>query len=168
MPDWTFVIGLVSGAIIGCISSCYLWNVQINHRRGNIASALKNDILKLNERIQKVAYPHEIKKAHSSGRDNTLFILPFYEKTDLFYTVMTDIFDFNTPLSEKIFEFYRNVINAENYRQMLIKEQDFRFDDEMYACLPPIVILTHEIIPMLEREIKWNILIPHSLSKYFK
>jgi hypothetical protein len=166
--DWSLIIGLVFGTIIGCLSSCYLWIVQRNHRRKNIASALKNDILKLDQRIRLVAHLHIIEQAHSLGGDNSPFILPFYEKTDLFYTVMTDIFDFDTPLGEKIFGFYKNVIDAEKYRQMLIKGEGFRFDNEMYACLPPIDILTWEIMPMLDTEINWNILIPHSFSKYFK
>ena len=161
MPiDLTFVIGLVLGAIIGCFSSCYLWIVQRNHQCRNIASALKNDILKLNQRIRQAAYLHKIEQAKVICGDITPFILPFYEKNDLFYIVITDIFDFDKPLDEKLFEFYKNVIDAEKYRKLLIQDSDFIFYNEMYNCLSPIDTLTWEILPMLEKEIKWNIFIP--------
>lgn len=162
------VIGLILGAIIGCFSSGYLWIVQRNHRTKNIASALKNDILILNRRIRQVAYLDKIEHARTMGGDITPFILPFYEKNDLFYSVITDISDFDKPLDEKLFEFYKDVKDAENYRQMLTQDSAFGFCNEMYDCLSPIDRLTWEIVPMLDRELNWNVFIPHSFSRYFQ
>jgi hypothetical protein len=158
--DWiyiiTFVVGLILGAFIGCISSAYLWKLQTNYRRRNIAKALKTDIGRVYQRVLPIDFQETVRQAFTPGGDNKPFILPFCEKNDLFYTIMTDIFNFDKPLSDKIFEFYKKVESAENYRPLLLA-QKFEFHDEMYLCLNGIKILAEEIDPLLDNEIKRSV-----------
>ena len=122
MPiDWTFPIGLVLGIIIGCFSSFYLWIVQKNQHRKNIAVALKVDIKMLDEKIRPLAYLEKIQQIYSWGGDNSSFVLPFYAESDLYYSVRKDISIFDEQLSGKIHEFYKNIIDAEKYRSKLIQ-----------------------------------------------
>src|SRR5208337_3724298 len=158
--DWTLIIGLVLGAIFGWVSSYSLWDIKNNQHRKKIASALKVDITKLNERVRTLAYIDKIQQIHSWGGDNAPFLLPLYETTDLYYSIRTDISIFNEELASKIHEFYKDILNAEKYRQKLIQDRDIRFDQELLNCLTPIDGLTWEILPLLNKEINASIYLP--------
>lgn len=166
--DWNFIIGSILGTIFGFLSSLYLWDIQNNYHRKKIASSLKTEILKLNHNTRPIANIDKINQIFSWQGDNTPFILPIYRERDLYYSVRTDISLFDEEVASKIHEFYTNIIDAEKFRLMLIQEQDFRFSKDLLDSLIPIDRLTWEIIPMLEKEIRQNILFPRYLTKYFK
>lgn len=162
LVDWTGVIIPVLGIVATFFFSYYMWIVSTNHQRKNIAIALKTDIHKVVERIGPIADREIIQKASSASEDNSQFILPFFDKEDFYYkTVRTEISTFAPQLAELIHDFYDKLADAEGLRKILIAGEHEKFDDKLFNCLDSMGNLTQQIIPLLDVEIRWSILIPH-------
>jgi len=113
-----------------------MWILSTNHQRKNIAIALKNDILKIVDRIGPLTNRELIQHANVVGGDNSRFILPFFDKDDLYYrTVRTEISTFDPRLSELIHDFYKKLGDAEELRKILVTNQGEKFDDKLFDCL---------------------------------
>lgn len=140
-----------------------MWIVNNNHQRKKIAIALKNDIEEFDERISRLANRDVITQAHSFGGDNSPFILPFFEKENFYYnSIKTEISLFENPLADVINDYYKLLISVEHYRKMTVQGEGLRIEREFYNSL----ISLHEraikeIIPKLDVEIQWSILLPH-------
>lgn len=111
-------IGLVLGGLIAFAGSWVMWSIQISYENANVAHGIYLDLEKSNASIQTTA---NVFKHPENLPDNITTVVPstsFYLDYRLSPTP-ADISRFDSGLSDKLYNYYYNLTEAETIRLQL-------------------------------------------------
>ena len=150
---WYGIIGSLLGAIVGgtiaYFSSYNLWKKQIRMRQQNLLLAFKTEILNVKKIIEKL-------QLHQEGSQSSIMIKAFiidtpciYPQGGLYYVSNTEIFNFPEIFSQKLYEFYINLIEAEKYRSIFIGTPNSPLNNMYISSIHKSMLVVNSLIPEL-------------------
>lgn len=145
-------LSLVIGGAIGFISSYFMWKTQTKYDKKNIALGFFIEISSLQKTLENYANLFEggIPPPGCKADSAIEVRQPFY--TDgLFFALRKEMSSFNRNLSERLFEFYSYVLEAEKARKIDSSDMFFQqANDAMKTC----IIKANKSLPGLKELLK--------------
>jgi len=130
----TQIFYILLGAAIATGTSFWAWKSQLNFSRKNIAYALLYEISQIEKPLQGIA--EEFKKDDG----NSMIIVPqrIYTENGLYYVFQKDISDFDKKLSNMLYDFYYNLMIAEQERCVINKIKEEHWADISEEEIPDL------------------------------
>jgi hypothetical protein len=134
------LFGVIVGAVITYHGSKKILDQQFTVQKKNIAKAFLSEI----KCIEKWLKPSVDDNFLIEGKKEIKFNLyrhaldvlswdrPFYDDTGLFFISRSQIYCFDEDLYEKIELFYSNLLIADEYRQVFLKDQSLAINEATY------------------------------------
>jgi hypothetical protein len=119
------LLSVIVGGVIGFNSSYLMWKRQTEYVQRNIAQALYQELIVLEQRINWLIKKNKELPPFWLGippREDR----PFYTKDGIFFTCRKEICLFNEELSNRVFEFYMYLLEAEDLREQV--DSDSKID----------------------------------------
>ncbi len=140
---WTIVTAIVTAIVTFIITKKYEEKKQKDKKR-QYSKLFYNEIQTIKNRLDKI-----------QTSDFGLFCEkgPIYPKSGLFYTIGTDVLQFDVDLVEKLNAFYGHILAIEEYRRELVGKKQIdtsRVMDDFYLIDPAFIEAKNLVTPILD------------------
>ena len=140
VPFASTLLGVVIGGVITYFASIKILERQQNIQKSNIAKAFLSEIKALENwvkpSIEDIFLADSRKEnnfnLYHHAKDFLHWDRPFYEDTDLFFNSRMSMYLFDEDLYENLEKFYGNLLNADEYRQVFLSNENSKIEEITY------------------------------------